>query len=34
MTGMTGPLRDGETARARAWGEGLGAMLASTQAVR
>jgi hypothetical protein len=33
VTGTGGPLRDGETARARAWGDALGAMLASVQRV-
>jgi hypothetical protein len=33
VTGTTGPLRDGETGRARAWGAELGAMLAATRRV-
>jgi hypothetical protein len=33
VTGTAGPLRDGEEARARAWGAALGVMLASVQHV-
>ena len=32
VTGMTGPLRDGETDRARSWGGGLGLMLGGSDA--
>jgi hypothetical protein len=34
VTGAAGPLRAGETARARAWGEGLGAMLPAPERAR